>query len=307
MASRRPCTTRHVRGDHAFFPRQTRRQIERLACRTPTSVDRELTHWSQRSLAQTAVDRELVEYIAPVTIGQILHEAGLPIHQWRWWKTTIWDEEAVNRAIQILWYYERIDSLWQRGEVVLALDEAPNLQVLERAHPTQRMRPGQPERQEFTYRRHGTVNLLAGLTLPTGHMWSESLDKNDGEHFRPALTRCLHPYGWAKRLHVILDNGSSHISGDTLAFFQSLAPRVHILLTPPNASWLNQAEALLEAFSERYLVRGSWADRPAMLEHIANSTAEYNQRFAHPFDWQWTCHDFWYWLNNTPGLIRCKT
>jgi len=189
--------------DHAFFSRRTRRQIERLACRTPASVDWELTHWSQRSLAQIAVDRELVESIAPVTIGQILHEADLPIHQWRWWKTTIWDEEAVNRAVKILWYYERFDSLWQRGEVVLALDEAPNLQVLERNHSTQLVRPGQPERQEFTYHRHGTINVLAGLTLHTGHMWSECLDKNDGEHFRPALTRCLHAYAFVHRKQVL--------------------------------------------------------------------------------------------------------
>jgi len=295
------------RAGHVFFPRQTRRQLERLACRTPASVDWDLTHWSQRSLAQAAAEQDLVAYISPHTVGTILHDADLPIHQWRWWKTTIWDEEAVNRALKILWYYERIDSLWQSGEVLLAVDEAPNLQVLERAHPTQLVRPDQPERQEFTYRRHGTINLLAGLTLHTGHMWSECLVRNDGAHFRPALMHCLHPYGWAKRLHVILDNGSSHISGDTAAFFHSLSPRVHILLTPPNASWLNQAEALLEAFSERYLVRGSWANRPAMLEHITNSTAEYNQCFAHPFNWQWSCHDFRYWLNNTPGLIRCRT
>ena len=219
----------------------------------------------------------------------------------------MWDEDAVARALKILWYYERIKSLWQKREVILAVDEKPNLQVLERAAPKQRMRPGQIERQEFDYHRHGTINLLVGLTLYTGRMWAECLDKNDGEHFRPAMRRLLHPDSWAHRIHLISDNGSSHISGDTTEFFERLAPRVHVLLTPANASWLNQAEALLESFDERYLLRGAWCSRLALIQHILNSTQDYNQHFAHPFDWQWSCRDFRYWLNNTPGLMRCKT
>jgi DDE superfamily endonuclease len=290
-----------------FFPRSERRGIERLACCKPTSVGWCVTHWSHRSLAQATVEQAYVESISHTAVGDILHEAKLQPHRFRYWKTTVWDEEAVARALKILWYYQRTERLWQRGEVILAIDEKPNLQVLERAVPKQLMKPGRMERQEFAYYRHGTIILLVGLTVYNGHMWAECLDKNDGEHFRPALRRLLHPYSWAKRIYLIMDNGSSHISGDTTEFLKALAPRVHVLLTPTNASWLNQAEALLEAFSERYLIRGSWCSRAAMIRHIMDSTQDYNQHFAHPFEWQWSCRDFSYWLNNTPGLIHCKT
>ena len=298
---------RPVPAAHLFFPGSARRRIERLACGEPASVGWLVTHWSQRSLAQAAVEQELVGGISHVTVGNILRQADLQPHRFRWWKTTIRDDEAVGRALKILWYYERIESLWQKGEVVLAVDEKPNLQVLERAAPKQPMRSGQIERQEFDYYRHGTISLLAGLTVSNGHLWAECLDKNDGEHFRPAIRRLLHPYSWANHIHLIMDNGSSHISGDTTEFFEDLSPRVHVLLTPANASWLNQAEALLEAFSERYLIRGSWCSRTVMRHHLMDSTQDYNRRFAHAFDWQWSCRDFLYWLNNTPGLIRCKT
>jgi hypothetical protein len=298
---------RHALAVRPFFSRRACKAIERLACREPASVGRALTHWSQRSLAQSAVEQEYVDSIHHTTIGTILREADLPAHRSRSWKTTVWDEEAVARTLRILWYYERIESLWRRGEVVLAVDEKPNLQVLERATPKQPMRPGQIERQEFDYQRHGTLNLLTGLTLFTGHMWAECLDKNDGEHFRPALGRLLHPYSWAKRIYLVMDNGASHISGETTEFFTSRAPRVQVLLTPSNASWLNQAEALLEAFSERYLLRGSWCSRTQMINHVHSSIHDYNQYFAHPFAWEWSCRDFKYWLNNTPALIRCKT
>jgi len=294
-------------GGRGFFSKSERRRIERLSCRTPTSVGWRVTHWSYRSLAQAAVEQGYVASIGHATISDILAAADLRPHLFRFWKTTVWDDEAVERALRILWYYERTESLWQRGEVLLAGDEKPNLQVLERATPTQPMRSGQVERQEFDYLRHGTLNLFAGLTVYTGHMWSECLDKNDGEHFRPTLRRWLHPYSWAKRIYLIVDNGSSHISGDTQEFFEELSPRLHVLFTPANASWLNQAEALLEAFSTRYLIRGSWCSRSKMVQHIIHSTQEYNLRFAHPFDWKWSCRNFLYWLNNTPGLIRCKT
>jgi hypothetical protein len=297
----------HGRVAREFFPSSERKAIERLACDEPASVGRSLTHWSLRSLAQAAVEEELVEEISHAAVSDILREADLQLHGFRYWKTTIWDEAAVERTLKILWYYERIESLWHKREVVLGLDEKPNLQVLERAAPKQPMRAGQRERQEFDYHRHGTINLLAGLTLYNGRMWSECLDKNDGEHFRPALGRFLHPYGWANRIHLIMDNGSSHISDDTTEFFNSLSPRVHVLFTPANASWLNQTEALLEAFDERYLLRGDWCSRAAMIQHILNSTQDYNRHFAHPFDWQWSCRQFKYWLNNTPGLIRCKS
>lgn len=296
-----------VRDARPFFSRSERKAIERLACDEPASVGRCMTHWSLRSLAQAAVEEELVDDISHAAVSDILRQADLQLHGFRWWKTTIWDEEAVERALKILWYYERSESLWQKREVLLAVDEKPNLQVLERAAPKQPIQPGQIERQEFEYHRHGTINLLAALTVYNGHMWAECLDKNDGEHFRPALRRVLHPYSWARRIHLIIDNGSSHISDDTTEFFENLSPRVHVLFTPTNASWLNQAEALLEAFDERYLLRGDWCSRMRMIQHIIDSARDYNQHFAHPFDWQWSCRKFQYWLNNTPGLIRCKT
>ncbi len=290
----------------AFFPLAERKAIEDLACQSPAEVGWEATHWSQRDLAQAAGELELVDRIHPTTVGDILREADLQPHRFRTWKTTVWDDEAVERTLKILWLYEHIDRLWQRGEIVLCADEKPNIQVLERKRATQPMRPGHIERQEFEYIRHGTVILLAGLTVYNGRMWAECLDKNDGEHFRPAVGRLLHPYGWARRIHLILDNWSSHISQDTSAFFQDLSPRVRVLFTPVDTSWLNQAESLLEAFTERYLLRGSWAGRDIMIHHVLASRLDYNQHFAHRFQWEWSRRDFLYWLNNTPGLIRCR-
>jgi hypothetical protein len=297
---------RHARVGRVLFSSRQRKQIERLAVRTPSSVGWELTHWSTRSLAQAAIECEIVPAIHATSVGLILRAAKLQPHRSRSWKSTDWTDEAIERALRILWVYERIDWLWQRGEVVLALDEKPGIQVLERARPIQPMRPGHIERREFEYVRHGTVNLLAGLNLYTGRMWAECPERNDSAHFQPALRRFLHPYGWAKRIHLILDEGPSHVSASTQAVLDALAPRVRVLLTPVAASWLNQAELLLGAFGVRYLTRGNWTSRPALMRHIDRGRVEYNNCFAHRFDWRYTRRDFRLWLYNTPGLISCS-
>lgn len=298
---------RHAQVARVFFPPKVRRRIERLACREPASVGWNISHWSSRSLELAAVEQDIVPTIDHSTITLILNAAHLQPHRFRYWKTTVWDDLAIARTLKILWYYERIASLWQQGIVVIALDEKPGIQVLERARVKQLMRPRQIERHEFDYIRHGTVNMLAGLTLFNGRMWVECLDKNDGEHFRPAVGRLLHPYGWAKRIALIMDNGPSHTSRDTHAFFQDLAPRVQVLFTPFNASWLNQAELLLGSFTGYYLKRGSWETPADMVNHILVSAVEYNERFMHPFVWTWTRRAFRFWLNNTPNLIHCRT
>ena len=97
--------TRRVPVVREFFSKRKRRQIERLACCEPTSVGRCLTHWSHRSLAQAVVEQEYVEAISHATVGNILREADLHPHLFRSWKTTIWDDAAVARALKIIWCY----------------------------------------------------------------------------------------------------------------------------------------------------------------------------------------------------------
>lgn len=89
---------------HGFFPSPERAAIEALACQSPDSVGWDVTHWSQRSLAQAAGELEYVDRIHQTTVRDILREADLQPHRSRFWKTTVWDDEAVARALKILWY-----------------------------------------------------------------------------------------------------------------------------------------------------------------------------------------------------------
>lgn len=267
-----------------------------LACCEPSGVGLHMTHWSTRTLAKVAAERGLVPKIAHSTVSLILRGADLQPHRSRYWKTPTIDAEFETKAARILWCYERALDLAAHGEVVLCLDEKPNLQVLERRRATRPMRRGELEHQEFEYIRHGTVNFVVVLVVHTGQMRGWCVERNDSEHLCAILPEVFHEHRRARRVHLIWDEGSSHKAAATNTFLRDHYAYVRLLFTPAHASWLDQAELLLRAFSERYLKRGDWKSRQQLIEHLDASWREYNELCAHPLKWSWTRQQMHRWV-----------
>lgn len=277
--------------------------IQQLACCELHDLKLELTHWSTRSLTTMARKRLHRPHLAHSTVSLILRDADLKLHHSRYWITPTLDAEFVRRATRILWLYERVKWLWERDEIVVAVDEKPNLQALERARPTQPMRPGQGERQEFEYNRHETVNFVVLLIVHSGEMQACCLDKNDSEHLCRALPSLLAPLRRWRRVHLIWDGGPSHAAAATQTFLRTYGSWLRVLFTPPHSEWLNQAELLLKSFTVSYLKRGSWRSRQELIDHLHASVPEYNRLFAHPVNWKWTRRDLRDWIEwKTSGL-----
>jgi hypothetical protein len=267
-----------------------------MACTEPSAYGREVSRWDCRTLQQVVIEQAVVDAIHYTTIARILASASLQPHRSRYWKTATIDEKFTERAAQILWCYERVYWLRQRGEVVICVDEKPNIQALSRRAPTQPMSPGQITRREFEYKRHGTVNLLVAFNVYDGLMWACCLDANDHEHFLWALRQISRRWARACRIHLIMDNGPSHIDHHTRKYLASHA-RFRPLYTPSHASWLNQAELLLRAFTDKYLKHFESASRKHLIDHLNVSWPDYNQWFAHPFKWSWTRHQMYEWAS----------
>ncbi|MCL4489162.1 MAG: IS630 family transposase [Chloroflexi bacterium] len=294
-------------GERSGRPRELtaleRVQIEQLACCDPLGLNLELTHWSTRSLTTIARQRLHRPKLAHSTVSLILREADLQPHRSRYWKTPTLDAEFVERASRVLWCYGQVERLYQHDEIILSVDEKPNLQATERTRPTQRLRAGQIERQEFEYIRHGTVNFVAALSVNDGKMHGWCLDANDSEHLCPILAELFNSYRQVRRLHLIWDNGPSHVSETTCRFLRDYQPWLRVLFTPARASWLNQSELLLRSFGERYLKRGEWRSRCALIDHLLGSCDEYNRLFACPVAWTWTRRKMRRWVERqTAGL-----
>lgn len=280
-------------------------EIERVACTEPAAFDRQLTHWDCRSLAAVVIAEGIVDTIHYTTVARLLRRASLQPHRARYWKTATIDGHFTRTAARVLWCYERVEWLAARDELVICVDEKPNLQALERRCPPQPLRPGRIARLEFEYRRHGTITFLAALNVVDGTMRGACLDANDHRHFLGALPQLLRPYRCARRLHLILDHGASHIALPTQAYLAA-QPSLRAVYTPAHASWLNQAELLLRAFGGRYLDRLDVPSRQALIGHLGLSWLEYNQRYAHPFTWSWSRHDMHTWAAAHKDAVVCS-
>jgi transposase len=84
-------------------------------------------------------------------------------------------------------------------------------------------------------------------------------------------------------VHLVLDNGSSHIANATRWWFHEHR-RFHPHDTPTYASWLNQVELFFSILARRLLKRGEFASVTELVDRIMAFIAEYN-RTATPFRW----------------------
>src|SRR5436309_8059440 len=180
-----------------------RAQIVELACLEPIAKGLHITHWSSDDLARQAKSDGIVARISPRTVRNILRDVDLQPHRTRYWKTPRLDARFKERAEQVLWCYANAARLAERGVWVVAVDEIPTFQVLERK-PIRRAIPGLVEQQEFDYTRHGTVNMLVFLIVHSGLMQLAFLASNDAEHYRPSWscftdsTRSYAASSWSK-------------------------------------------------------------------------------------------------------------
>jgi hypothetical protein len=293
-----PSLTRNAADVRRSFPPLERTSIERIACTEPGAYGRHVSRWDCRTLQQVVVEQAVVDTIHYTTVARILSSASLQPHRSRQWKTATIDEEFTRRAAQILWCYERVCTLLrQRNEIIICVDEKPNIQALSRCRPTQAMRPGQIARREFEYERHGVVNLLVAFNVFDGKMWASCLDANNHEHFLWALHQIARRWRRASGIHLVMDNGASHIDHHTRQYLDS-HERFRPLYTPSHASWLNQAELLLRAFADKYLKHFESRSRQHLIEHLDASWPEYNQWYAHPFNWSWSRRQMHQWCSH---------
>jgi hypothetical protein len=285
--SRASCWTTPTWGVRRRFPPLQRAQIVALACLEPVAKGLHITHWTSADLARQAVEDGIVDALGARTVRRILHDVDLQPHRTRYWKTARLDALFKDRAEKVLWCYGNAERLVHQGIWTVAVDEVPNFQVLER-NPIRRAIPGAIEQQEFEYTRHGTVNLLLFLIVHTGRMEVVVEAKKDAATYIGELQAFHRRHRGLRGVYLIQDGDPSHTSGDTATYWSGCRGWWRPRFTPAHASWLNQAELLIGAFGYHYLKRESRVNREEFIGHVLDSGPEYNQRYAHPFEWMWT-------------------
>jgi transposase len=233
------------------------------------------SQWSHRLLADQLVDMG----ISASQVGRILADLDLKPHQVRGWLTRKNDPSFWERAADVCGMYLSPPT----NAVVLSVDEKTAMGARSRKHPTTPVRPGRPERVEFEYRRHGTASIVAALDVHSGQVLADDIVRNDAATFIEFLTGIERVIDPRLTIHLIMDNGSSHVAKATKAWLAA-HPRFVAHHTPVHASWLNQVELVFSILTRRLLRRGEFVSRQDLIAKIMDWIAEYD-RTAQPFAW----------------------
>ena len=203
------------------------------------------------------------------------------------------------------------------GVHVVSTDEMTGIQALERIAPTKPMRPGQPERVEFEYKRHGTQSLIVDFLVATGRVGTASIGPTRTEaDFAAHIARTIatDPAGaWI----FIVDQLNTHQSASLVqlvvaacgitddlgkkgergilqsmatraAFLSDPAHRIQFVYVPKHTSWLNQVEIWLSILVRKLLKRASFTSTDELRARILAFIEYFNQTMAKPFKWTYT-------------------
>ena len=249
-----------------------------IAVATSAPPDGE-SQWSRSLIAGHL--RERGPAISAATVGRVLAEADLRPHKVRGWLNRADDPSFWLRAGQVCRLY--LDP--PPGTVLISVDEKTGIQAKSRKHAEIPGWPGRDARREFEYVRHGTVSILAAMNVATGEVIAERIDRNDSATFTRFLAMLDQMTPPHLRIHLIMDNGSSHTSRATRAWLAA-HPRFAVTSTPKHASWLNMIEQWFGALTRRLLRRGGFTSRDDLEAKITAFTIRHNKN-ARPYRWSY--------------------
>lgn len=260
------------------YDAEDRLKIVALATAQRDADEPEAT-WTYEALAEAL--REEVG-ISRSQLWRFLDALDIKPHKVRGWLNRREDPEFWDRVRDVCGLYLSKPE----SAVVFSVDEKTSIQAKERLTPTSAAKPGDPPRQEFEYRRHGTASLLAALEVHSGQVLATDIPRNNSVAFIAFLEDLDAKIDRSLKVHLVLDNGSSHTSKATRTWLAE-HPRFVAHYTPKHASWLNQVELFFSVLTRKVIKHGNFSSREDLVSKIMRFIETRNGS-AKPFAWTYS-------------------
>lgn len=256
-------------GKPAKYDGDTEKQVLALLDQAPPKG---YSQWNGRLLAEAFSD------ISKDQVWRILRKYDICLERRRSWCIST-DPEFGPKAADVVGLYLNPPE----NALVLAVDEKPSIQALERAQGYLRLPDGKAVNGfSHCYKRHGTTTLFAALEVTTGLVKTAHYQRRRRREFLDFMNEIVaaHP---GREIHVVLDNLNTHKPKDDR--WLKRHPRVHFHFIPTYSSWLNQIECWFSILSRQALRGASFTSPQQLRQAIDNFVAVYNQQAA-PFEWK---------------------
>jgi transposase len=194
------------------------------------------------------------------------------------------DPDFEEKMANVLCVYKEVEMLNaapddNRSTVTISYDEKPGIQAIKNIAAELMPVPNKysSRSRDYEYKRLGTVSLLAGIDLHTGHIIPLVRDRHRSCEFTEFLDKvdCNYPKDWKVRL--ILDNHSAHVSKETQAYLKKKAGRFEFVFTPKHGSWLNMIEMFFSKISRSFLRFIRVESKAELVKRIYQGIEEINQ------------------------------
>lgn len=247
---------------------EARAWVASIACTRPLDNGLAAELWTISGLASFVSEQAesagfpRLAHAGKSTIWRILDENEIKPHKIRYYLEKR-DPEFDRKMQEVLLVYRDV-SIYREGAVhdgrpepiyTVSVDEKPGVQAIGLTAPDLPPVPGKYSavERDYEYIRHGTVSILAGIDLHSGHIFANVEDRHRSVEFIALLKRLDEHYPPGAIIRVVLDNHSAHISKETMTYLATRPGRFEYVHTPKHGSWLNLIECAFSKMSRTFL------------------------------------------------------
>ena len=274
-----------------------------LACTKPKDHGLAAELWSISGLAKFVCERASGAGFARLanagksTVWRILDGCDIKPHKIRYYLEKR-DPDFDRKMQQVLMVYRDV-SIYQEGAAhdarpnpiyCVSVDEKPGVQAIGLTAPDLPPVPGKASTfsRDYEYVRRGTVSILAGIDLHSGHIFANVEDRHRSVEFIGLLKKIDEHYPPDAVIRVVLDNHSAHISKETAAYLGTRPGRFEYVHTPKHGSWLNLIECVFSKMARTFLRHIRVKSKEELKTRILKGIAEIN---ASPVVFRWNKFD----------------